>query len=507
MKRIFTYILVFLAAATVGSCSLDKYPDTSINSEEAMQSPSDCYNFLVGLYSSTKSIYSGVYSYATDFMTDDYHAIKNFGNWDGEFFHYDITASSSTVATVWDNYYHYIGNANFLIAGAKKLIDGGTLSASDLASVQEYYGEACFLRAMMYFNLTQYFCNDYDKSSAETTLGVPVVTTYAPTGDQSKYPHRGSLKADYDQIVADLVEAGKYVTRAGAQNSGYVTKDCITALYARVALTMEDYSTAYDKANALITAGTYPVMTDAAAYASGWKNDDLKETIWQPLIVDNSDGGSACSYFEHNTTGTPGDDDPQYLPEDWVLALYDKTNDIRYDAYFAERAINKRGNNGNLTLLIKFPGNPKLNPSTASRYINMPKVFRISEMYLIAAEAEANIVGKEQIASDILNELRSYRIKGWTKTDYSGTALMSEIRDERTRELFGEGFRLNDLKRWHMGFTRSAGQDPDMLMPGNYYISLTMPADSPLFVWPIPTSEISANPQMKNEQNPGYTLK
>jgi hypothetical protein len=128
-------------------------------------------------------------------------------------------------------------------------------------------------------------------------------------------------------------------------------------------------------------------------------------------------------------------------------------------------------------------------------------------MYLIAAEAEANIVGKEQVASDILNELRSYRIKGWTKTDYSGSALMSEIRDERTRELFGEGFRLNDLKRWHMGFTRSAGQDPDMLMPGNYYISLTMPADSPLFVWPIPTSEISANPQMKNEQNPGYTLK
>jgi len=136
----------------------------------------------------------------------------------------------------------------------------------------------------------------------------------------------------------------------------------------------------------------------------------------------------------------------------------------------------------------------------------MPKIFRISEMYLIAAEAEANIAGQETKGSDMLNALRTVRIKGWSKTDYTGTALKSEIRNERVRELFGEGFRLNDLKRWHMGFTRSAGQNPDMLMPGDKYVSLTMPADSPLFVWPIPTSEISANPQMADEQNPGYTL-
>ncbi|MBR2128751.1 MAG: RagB/SusD family nutrient uptake outer membrane protein [Bacteroidales bacterium] len=30
-----------------------------------------------------------------------------------------------------------------------------------------------------------------------------------------------------------------------------------------------------------------------------------------------------------------------------------------------------------------------------------------------------------------------------------------------------------------------------------------MPADSPLFVWPIPIDEMQANPQMT--QNPGYT--
>lgn len=125
-------------------------------------------------------------------------------------------------------------------------------------------------------------------------------------------------------------------------------------------------------------------------------------------------------------------------------------------------------------------------------------------MYLIAAEAAYNN-GNESAASTALNDLKSARITGWKKTSYSGTALQKEIRDERVRELFGEGFRLSDIKRWHIGFSRTAGQDPSMLQPGENYVSLSLPADSPKFVWPIPTSEMSANPQMKGEQNEGYT--
>ena len=238
-------------------------------------------------------------------------------------------------------------------------------------------------------------------------------------------------------------------------------------------------------------------MTAAATYAKGWINDDLKESIWQPIILDNSDGGSACDYFIHNTSGDAGADDPQYFPEKWVLDLYDSATDIRYDAYFANRAINMRGNTGNLTILIKFPGNPALNVSAASRYINRPKVFRISEMYLIAAEAALENNDPTN-AAKYLNELQTKR--GATVT----AATVDNIRDERNRELFGEGFRLFDIKRYHIGFTRDAGQDPAMIQ--DLTKDLSLPADSPKFVWPIPSDEIQANPQIKDEQNEGYTL-
>ena len=74
---------------------------------------------------------------------------------------------------------------------------------------------------------------------------------------------------------------------------------------------------------------------------------------------------------------------------------------------------------------------------------------------------------------------------------------------ERVRELFCEGHRMNDLKRWHIGFSRSAGQNPSLLMPGDNYVGCSRPADDPYFLWPIPTAEMEANPQMS--QNPAYT--
>ncbi|HAW06474.1 MAG TPA: RagB/SusD family nutrient uptake outer membrane protein, partial [Rikenellaceae bacterium] len=183
----------------------------------------------------------------------------------------------------------------------------------------------------------------------------------------------------------------------------------------------------------------------------------------------------------------------------------DKNKDIRYAAYFDERTVTTPVV-GKMTLLIKYPGNPKLY-TKVTNYCNMPKVFRASEMYLIAAEAEyLSPNGSIAKANSYLNDLRKARIKGWSEKTYAGEALMSEIRNERVKELFCEGFRLSDLKRWHLGFTRSEGQDPSLIMQGENYATCTRPADDPQFLWPIPTSELEANPNMKDQQNPGYKM-
>ena len=502
MKNIKTFLIAATAVLAVSACSLEKYPDNAISTKDAMESVADCQAFRNGLYSGMKGVFTGAYVYATDLQTDLYHAVKNFGNFQGAFYHYSVVASEGMASNAWYGLYGVIGNANFLIEGTQKLLAQGTLTEGDQALVQQYYGEACYLRAHMYYQLACYFCNDYDPETADEFMGVPVVTKYAPTGDADKYPSRPSLQATYDQILLDLTEAEKYVTAAGAPRSAYVTKDVVAALQARVALMMHDYDTAYTKAAGLVASGTYPLVTDAATFADGWTNDNLNEAIWQVAMTGPDDTGNAFSYFIYNTSGVEGEDNPQYVPEDWVLSLYAR-DDIRFQSWFDARDI-KTPVVGNLTLLVKYPGNPLLY-AAVTNYVNMPKVFRISEMYLIAAEAA---MGREEevVASKYINDLKTARIPSWKNVDYAGDDLVLELRQERVRELFGEGHRLNDIKRWHIGFSRSAGQDPALMQPGENYVALKREADDPMFVWPIPTSELQANPQMKDQQNPGYGI-
>ena len=500
MKNIKTFLIAATAVLAVSACSLDKYPDNAISTKDAMESVADCQAFRNGLYSGMKGVFTGAYVYATDLQTDLYHAVKNFGNFSGAFYHYSVVASEGMASSAWYGLYGVIGNANFLIEGTQKLLAQGTLTEGDQALVQQYYGEACYLRAHMYYQLACYFCNDYDPETADEFMGVPVVTKYAPTGDADKYPSRPSLQATYDQILLDLAEAEKYVTAPGAPRAAYVTKDVVAALQARVALMMHDYDTAYTKAAGLVASGTYPLVTDAATFADGWTNDNLNEAIWQVAMTGPDDIGNGFSYFIYNTSGVEGEDNPQYVPEDWALNLYAR-DDIRFQSWFDARDI-KTPVVGNLTLLVKYPGNPLLY-SAVTNYVNMPKVFRISEMYLIAAEAA---MGREEevVASKYINDLKTARIPSWNNVDYTGDDLVLELRQERVRELFGEGHRLNDIKRWHIGFSRSAGQDPALMQPGENYVSLKREADDPMFVWPIPTGELQANPQMKGQQNPGY---
>lgn len=499
MKKFSIYAFGLLALVA-SSCNLDKFPQTAINTEEAMESVADCQQFRTGLYANTKGLFTGAFVYAQDLQADLFHAVNNFGNWEGPFYTYLLQTTEDTCESAWYGIYSAIGNANFLISGTQKLLASDKLSAADKKTVEQYYGEACYMRAHFYFVLSQYYCEDYDPETADSKLGVPVVTKYEPTGDATKYPGRGTLKATYDQIVADLAEAEKYITSAGAPNSIYVNADVVAALQARVALTMHDYQKAYDKASALVDGGTYTLAASAKALASGWTNDNLTETIWQAKMTGPDDLGNSFRYFIYNTTGADGEDDPQYIPEDWCLDLYDKANDMRFAAWFDKRVIHVRVN-GNVYLLNKYPGNPALQTSSTSNYVNMPKIFHIGEMYLIAAEAAYNNSGDYTNANKYLNALKKSRIAGYADQTLAGAELFKEIRDERVRELYGEGFRLNDLKRWHMGFKRSAGQDPSILLKP--YCDMTRDADDDAFLWPIPKAECQANPQMV--QNKAYT--
>ena len=118
----------------------------------------------------------------------------------------------------------------------------------------------------------------------------------------------------------------------------------------------------------------------------------------------------------------------------------------------------------------------------------MPKPFRLSEQYLIRAEANCHLgaSGISQAAKD-LTTLRVARYSAYGSTSLTADNWQETISNERVRELYMEGFRLQDLKRWKKGFKRNA--QPSTVAPGN---TLKIEANDPLFVWPIPQHELQS---------------
>jgi hypothetical protein len=199
--------------------------------------------------------------------------------------------------------------------------------------------------------------------------------------------------------------------------------------------------------------------------------------------------------------------DPEYIPTKSLLDLYD-AKDIRRNTYFKKYTITATGyGTDELYLFTKFPGNPDLY-RLASNYVNMAKPFRIAEQYLIMAECAAM---NDELTEGIrcLNKLREARIADYipatTSTIRNCDELLLEVQKERARELVGEGFRMHDLKRWGLDVTRGASQNPAMVRNGQDYDELDRKfGEDGRYLWPIPKTEIDANPQIKNQQNPGF---
>ena len=174
---------------------------------------------------------------------------------------------------------------------------------------------------------------------------------------------------------------------------------------------------------------------------------------------------------------------PDYVPAQWVLDLYG-AGDGRYNAYFANLST---GYSHGLTwpLLVKYYGNESL-MSYMIYHVNMPKPLRLAEQYLIRAEAYCRKGQYTQASADIA-ELRKARYTGNASASLNASNWLETISDERVKELYMEGFRLHDLKRWHKGFERTPQEQS--LSNGS---SLKVEADNPLFVWPIPQHELES---------------
>ena len=124
------------------------------------------------------------------------------------------------------------------------------------------------------------------------------------------------------------------------------------------------------------------------------------------------------------------------------------------------------------TEVIFRPCNPALRTGTTNNIVNMSKMLRLSELYLIAAEADARLNNLTE-GTQYLNDLRKARITDYQAGSYtSASALLSAVLTERRKELIGA--------------------------------AMTYAANDYRLTWPIPKDEMDANPNLKGQQNPGY---
>ena len=83
-----------------------------------------------------------------------------------------------------------------------------------------------------------------------------------------------------------------------------------------------------------------------------------------------------------------------------------------------------------------------------------------------------------------------------TPSDVDQEQLINAVKRERRKELFGEGFRVFDLMRWN---------DPLVRTSDKHWAPVNLPANDPLFLYPIPQEEINANSNISEaDQNAAY---
>jgi hypothetical protein len=510
MKKQYLKIFAFtlFSVLFLNACDLTREPHNSIPRENSLQSLSDAKKWNTGFMAQLRGRVGGFYSMVQDYQADYLNASADFGNRGGAWHSWlTLTSSDYDVKDIWHSYYVALKNINEFLS----LVEGLELTdADEKAELDSYKGDAHLLRAFYYSELAIRYGTRYNASTAGTDLCVPLVLEYSLTDR----PSRATNAEVYKQIADDIAAAKGYLKgRENKPMSTVLTEDAAYALEARVALSKKDWPTALSSAERIIASGRYPLVAPIpASFTNMWRADNSTEDIVQLFIRKTDEEPLTINFYGYSSNLQANA--PDWFPTKGLLDLYEDGVDLRKEVYFEKTLVKVTDYSINdLYVISKYKGNPAYNDTDVPRYIIAPKLFRMGEIYMIAAEA-AYMSGNED-AIDYLNDLRESR--GLDAVTATGEALLEEIKKERTRELAFEGHRLWDLRRWNEPMKRmtpQTSQNPiseENTNPiGTAFLSpmvafdLEVANDSYRWIWPIPYNELTTNVNIKDQQNPGY---
>ena len=488
MKKI-QLLITLLGITLLSSCEgfLDVKPSNSAAAETSITNANDAKVVMNGLMRrlASSSYYGRDFILYGDAKGGDFAIYSQGRGYDG-LYTFNHSVSVGNMGSYWTDMYDCILQSNNLLFNIAKIEAAG----AGTTALSQIKGQALTTRALVYFDLVRLYGKPFNMDKA--SYGVPIVLEPL---DATAQPVRSSVEAVYTQVIKDLTDGAPLLAKTKV--NGFLNYYANKAILARVYLHMERYADALAASEEIITSNVYVPYTNTN-WATSWATPFSAESIFELGIYagEANLGTGSLGYYllrRLRVTGALG----WFMASDYFLnRLRQDPTDIRFSMMERDESSTTR-----LGSCLKYVGGPALTGDKGVASATNVKVIRVSEVYLMAAEAALNLPSPDKTkAATYLNMIRK-RAPGLAPATATNIT-MTMIEDERSKELFAEGHRYFDMLRWN----KTIEYNDDFIFPAVVITTREKTINRTFFksILPIPENEINANPKIASQQNPGY---
>ncbi len=386
----------------------------------------------------------------------------------------------------WFISYKVINDVNTVIEAAEKISDPD-------ATINQLKGECYFLRAFCHFNLVRFYASPYSQNPDADGIVLRF------SAGEPALKERASVKDVYASIIDDAQKAADLMTQP--RGVAYGSKESAWALLSRVYLYEEDNTNAAAYATKVINSGRFQITNKNSFQRLFANAQNSAETIFCIAFTaaeDYGKFGSIASMIYSDGNSGWGE---EYASQSLRDVMNEHPEDIRWSYIYPLKDDNgdlKKKNGIEIYYITKFSfqdGSPTL---------SSPVMFRLAEMYLNRAEANAKMNKTKEALDDvdIIRKNRNLQNALYNGVVPGGSTLLEVVLKERRIELFAEGQRTFDVYRNNLSMDRTywgyhlpglKETDIDLTKKPTGYANMIIEPNSPRVIYYIPIDEVQTN--------------